>query len=199
MKKTERKKLTDGREVEIVSYSNGEMEIFEVKADGQRIDLVEGDEFETLQEGLHYVHLHADSENATKIAEAKVHLDGLLKKSKLPDVAKERLLTQFKDCEGTDGMEKAIEAEGKYLAKVAPGKVRGLGDSDGAGDEARFEERKKRFERMGLTPEEAEVAAIDGGPDHRKHNRKARFQRMGLSEAEAEMAARGWTVKENRP
>ncbi|MCH8923538.1 MAG: hypothetical protein IIA67_10380 [Planctomycetes bacterium] len=75
MKKTERKKLTDGREVEIVSYSNGEMEIFEVKANGQRIDLVESDEFETLQEGLHYVHLHAESDNAG----AKMHLEKLLK------------------------------------------------------------------------------------------------------------------------
>ena len=179
MKKTERKKLTDGREVEIVSYSNGEMEIFEVKADGQRIDLVEGDEFETLAEGLHYVHLHAESDQA-----GRVHLEKLLKESKLPDVAKERLQKQFKDSEGTDGMKEAIEDEGKYLAKVAAGKVRDLA-------EARFEERMKRFQRMGLTPEEAEVAAIGHGADPRKHDRKRSFQKMGLTEAEAVVAARG--------
>ncbi len=180
MKKTERKKLSDGREVEIVSYSNGEMEIFEVKADGQRIDLVEGDEFETLAEGLHYVHLHAESDQA-----GKVHLEKLLKESKLPEVAKERLTKQFKDSEGTDGMEKAIEAEGKYLAKVAAGK-------EDAAAEVRFEERKKRFMRTGLTEEEAEVAAIGrGGADPRKHDRKRSFQKMGLTEAEAVVAARG--------
>ena len=187
MKKTERKKLTDGREVEIASYSNGEMEIFELKPDGQRIDLVEGDEFETLAEGLHYVQMHTESDQA-----GRVHLEKLLKESKLPDVAKERLQEQFKDSEGTDGMKEAIEAEGKYLAKVAAGKVRGLGDSDGAGDEARFDERKKRFERMGLTPQEAEIAAIGrDGRDPRKHDRKRSFQKMGLSEAEAVVAARG--------
>ena len=180
MKKTERKKLTDGREVEIVSYSNGEMEIFEVKADGQRIDLVESDEFETLQEGLHYVHLHAESDNAG----AKVNLEKLLKESELPDMAKERLRKQFEKSQGTDGMKEAIEDEGKYLAKAAASKVRDL-------DEARFEKRKERFQRSGLTPEEAEVAAIDGGPDPRKHDRKRSFQKMGLSEAEAVVAARG--------
>ncbi len=184
MKKTERKKLRDGREVEIVSYSNGEMEIFEVKANGQHIDLVESGEFETLEEAFDYLDLQAESENATKIAEAKEHLDGLLKESKLPDVAKERLQEQFKDSEGTDGMKEAIEDEGKYLAKVAAGKVRDL-------DEARFEERVKRFQRTGLTPEEAEVAAIGHGADPRKHDRKRSFQKMGLTEAEAEAAARG--------
>ncbi len=187
MKKTERKKLTDGREVEIVSYSNGEMEIFEVKANGQRIDLVESDEFETLQEGLHYVHLHAESDNAG----AKVHLEKLLKDSKLPDVAKDKLRKQFETSEGTDGMKEAIEDEVKYLAKAAPGKVRGLGDSEDAAAVTRFEKRKERFQRSGLTPEEAEVAAIDGGADPRRHDRKRSFQKMGLTEAEAVVAARG--------
>ena len=181
--KTERKKLTDGREVEIVSHSNGEMEIFEVKANGQRIDLVESDEFETLQEGLHYVHLHAESDNAG----AKVHLEKLLKDSKLPDVAKDKLRKQFETSEGTDGMKQAIEDEGRYLAKVASGRVHGMGASEDA--EARFEERMKRFQRMGLTPEESEVAAIGHGADPRKHDRKRSFQKMGLTEAEAEAAA----------
>ena len=187
MKKSERKKLTDGREVEIVSYSNGEMEIFEVKANGQRIDLVESDEFETLQEGLHYVHLHAESDNAG----AKVHLEKLLKESKLPDAAKERLRKQFETSEGTDGMKEAIEDEGKYLAKAASGRVRGLGGSEDAAAVARFEKRKERFQRSGLTPEEAEVAAIGHGADPRKHDRKRSFQKMGLTEAEAVVAARG--------
>ena len=185
MKKTERKKLTDGREVEIVSYSNGEMEIFEVKANGQRIDLVESDEFETLQEGLHYVHLHAESDNAG----AKVHLEKLLKDSKLPDVAKERLRKQFETSEGTDGMKQAIDDEGRYLAKAAPGRVHGMGASEDAAAVARFEKRKERFQRSGLTPEEAEMAAIGHGPDPRGYDRKRAFQKMGLSEAEAELAA----------
>ncbi len=102
----------------------------------------------------------AESEKATKIAEAKEHLTGLLKKSKLPDVAKERLTEQFKDSEGTDGMEKAIEDEGKYLAKVAPGKVKGLGESGGGGDyKPDMKKRTERFQKMGLTEAEAKVAA----------------------------------------
>ena len=183
--KKERKKLRDGREIEIVIDSGGQMKIHEVKASGQRVDLVESGEFKTLEEAFDYLDLQTESENATKIAEAKEHLTGLLKQSKLPDVAKERLTKQFKDAEGTDGMKEAIEDEGKYLAKVAAGKVRDL-------DEARFEERKERFERMGLTPEEAEVAAIGrDGRDPRKHDRKRSFQKMGLTEAEAVVAARG--------
>ncbi len=183
MMKTERKKLRDGREVEIVIYSGGQMAVHEVKANGERVDLVDAGEFDTLEEAFDYLDLQAESENATKIAEAKVQLDGLLKDSKLPDVAKERLTKQFKDSEGTDGMKEAIEEEGKYLAKVAAGKVRDL-------DEARFEERVKRFQRGGFTPEEAELMAIGrDGRDPRKLDRKGRFMKGGLSEAEAELAA----------
>ncbi|KKM76983.1 hypothetical protein LCGC14_1374640 [marine sediment metagenome] len=102
----------------------------------------------------------AKFDKATKIAEAKEHLTGLLKKSKLPDVAKERLTEQFKDSEITDGMEKAIEDEGKYLAKVAPGKVKGLGESGGGGDyKPDMKKRTERFQKMGLTEAEAKVAA----------------------------------------
>jgi DNA-binding CsgD family transcriptional regulator len=180
--KSERKKLSDGREVEILTFSGGAIEIHEIKANGERVDLVESGEFDTLEEGLDFVEENAQAGKATKFAEAKEHLDGLLKESKLPDAAKERLRKQFNDSEGTDGMEKAIEEEGKYLAKVAAGKVRDL-------DEARFEERMKRFQRSGLTPEEAEVAAIGHGADPRKHDRKRSFQKMGLTEAEAELAA----------
>ena len=61
----------------------------------------------------------------------------------------------------------------------------------------RFETRKRRFKKMGLTEDEAEHAAIGRAPDPRKYDRKQRFQRMGLSEAEAEVAAQGWTLKEN--
>lgn len=102
----------------------------------------------------------AKFDKATKIAEAKEHLTGLLKKSKLPDVTKERLQEQFKDSEGTDGMGKAIEDEGKYLAKVAPGKVTGLGESGGGGDyKPDMKKRTERFQRMGLSEAEAKVAA----------------------------------------
>ena len=190
--KKERKRLRDGREVEIVTYSGGQMEIHEVKASGQRIDLVESGEFDTLEEALDYVELQAESEKATKIAKAKVHLDALLKESKLPDVAKERLRKEFKDFEGTYGIKEAIEDEGKYLAKVAAGRVHGLGASEDAAAVARFEKRKELFQRSGLTPEEAEVAAIGRyGRDPRGYDRKRAFQKMGLSEAEAIVAARG--------
>ena len=103
----------------------------------------------------------AESEKATKIVKVKEHLDGLLKESKLPDAAKERLTKQFKDSEGTDGMKEAIEDEGKYLAKVAPGKVRGLGESEGGGDGYKVDMKKRteRFQKMGLTEAEAKVAA----------------------------------------
>ncbi len=65
----------------------------------------------------------------------------------------------------------------------------------------RFKIRTQRFVKMGLTEAQAQVAAIDGGPDPRqcKSTRIERFQRMGLSEAEAEVAAQGWTLKENQP
>lgn len=100
------------------------------------------------------------SEKITKIAEAKEHLDGLLKESKLPDVAKDRLRKQFEKSEGTDGMKEAIEDEGKYLAKVAPGKVRGLGESEGGdGYKVDMKKRTERFQKMGLTEAEAVVAA----------------------------------------
>jgi hypothetical protein len=102
----------------------------------------------------------AESEKATKIAKAKEHLDGLLKESKLPDVAKDKLRKQFKDSEGTDGMKEAIEDEVKYLAKVAPGKVRDLGESKGSGDyEPDMKKRTERFQKMGLSETEAKVAA----------------------------------------
>ena len=102
----------------------------------------------------------AKFDKATKIAEAKVHLEKLLKESKLPDVAKERLTKQFKDAEGTDGMKEAIEDEGKYLSKVAPGKVRGLGESEGGdGYKVDMKKRTERFQKMGLTEAEAKVAA----------------------------------------
>jgi hypothetical protein len=68
-------------------------------------------------------------------------------------------------------------------------------------DLERFKIRTQRFVKMGLTEGQAELAAIDGGPDprQRKSSRIERFQRMGLTEAEAEVAAQGWTLKENRP
>ena len=63
----------------------------------------------------------------------------------------------------------------------------------------RFELRKRRFMKMGLSEAEAEHAAVGRGPDprQRKSTRIERFQRMGLSEGEAEVAAQGWTLKEN--
>ena len=66
-------------------------------------------------------------------------------------------------------------------------------DAPGGGEEdneVNFTRRRKRFQRMGLTEAEAEVAAVGYGADPRRHDRRRAFQKMGLTEAEAEVAAR---------
>lgn len=72
-------------------------------------------------------------------------------------------------------------------------------NDEGSSELQRFELRKQRFMKMGLSQAEAEASAIGrDGPNPRKSTRIERFQRMGLTEAEAEHAAQGWTLKENK-
>ena len=102
----------------------------------------------------------AGAAKVTAIAEADKTLKKLLEESRLPKKAQERVLAQFKDAETDEGMKEAVESMIKFMKEVAPGKVRGLGESEGGdGYKVDMKKRIERFQRMGLSEAEAKVAA----------------------------------------
>jgi len=112
----------------------------------------------------------AGAAKVTAIAEADKTLKKLLTESKLPKKAQERVLAQFKDAETDAGMKEAVGSMIKFMKEVAPDQVTDLGGGDGGdgdGDdaaqvEANRKARAGRFQKMGLTEAEAQVAAEDG-------------------------------------
>ena len=69
-----------------------------------------------------------EADKARAKTEAQAAIKEAVQKSTLPDVARSRLVEQFKEAESVDGVEAAIKAEGDYLAKLnESGKVKGMG------------------------------------------------------------------------
>jgi hypothetical protein len=105
-----------------------------------------------------------------KKAVAAAELTKLLSESKLPAPAQVRLKEQFKEAVEVAGMKEAIEAEKTYIASLTGNKggVRNMGaseadlseadagDKDDAADKISMVES---YQKMGLSKEEAEIAA----------------------------------------
>jgi len=67
--------------------------------------------------------------------EAQAAIKEAVNKSTLPEVAKAKLIEQFKEAEKADGVDVAIKTESDYLAKLTEaGKVKGLGVSQSDSD-----------------------------------------------------------------
>jgi hypothetical protein len=113
----------------------------------------------------------AEATKLTKRTTATAALTTLLEKAKLPAVAQERLKKQFEAAESDTGMAEAVEAERKYIAKVAGVKVTDLGETDNEVEEVE------------------ETAGEKGGK--KKYDFVESFVAMGLTEAEAKIAAKG--------
>lgn len=110
------------------------------------------------------------SETTTKKTVAAAELTKLLSESKLPQVSKDRLTKVFKEATEVAGMKEAIEEEAKYIASLNPGAkktVLNMGESHNATEvlaesvksEATIKELTENFQKMGLSPEEAAIAA----------------------------------------
>ena len=92
-------------------------------------------------------------------AEAQATIKEAVDKAELPDAAKERLIERFKDAESADKIVEAIESEVSYIAKLSEaGKVKGLGPSH-ANPEKGHEALVESFVGMGMSKEDATVAA----------------------------------------
>lgn len=114
--------------------------------------------------------LKAENETLkSKVAEsekraAQAEIGKLINESKLPQVAKDRLVKQFAEATKTDGVAEAITAEVDYLKQVAPST---LSKNNGAVDNA-----------VESDPVKVEAALIES------------YKGLGLSEAEAKIAAK---------
>jgi len=102
----------------------------------------------------------AEAEKAQRVAEAKSIIDKAVGESKLPDVARARLLEQFKGSESADGLAEAIKAEEDYIAVLTEaGKPKGLGGKPAPDPQASKEALKESFMRLGMTEAQAKEAA----------------------------------------
>ncbi len=100
-----------------------------------------------------------EADKAKAKAEAQAIIKEAVAKAVLPDAAKERILARFVDAESIDGLEEAIKGEAAYVAKLLEtGKVRGLGPTQPE-IQASHEALVGSFKRLGMTQEQAEIAA----------------------------------------
>ena len=100
-----------------------------------------------------------EADKAKAKAEAQATIKEAVGKADLPDAAKARILGLFQEAEKADGVAEAIKAEGDYIAKLTEaGKVRNLGGSQPDPKKA-HEELVEAFKGMGMTSEQAEIAA----------------------------------------
>ena len=107
-----------------------------------------------------------ESQKATGKAKASEAFAKMLTESKLPQVAKDRLVKQFAEAISVEGMKEAIVAEQEYVKSLSTGKTtKNLGveqngtheESDPVKvDEATFVES---YRKMGLSEKEAKLAA----------------------------------------
>lgn len=93
-----------------------------------------------------------EADKVKGIAETQKQVGAMLTESKLPDVVKERIVSQFNESASFDAavVTKAIETERNYLASLMEaGKVRGLGPSGGEeNDEGEAEGMEELHEAM---------------------------------------------------
>lgn len=104
-----------------------------------------------------------EAENATKKVTAAAELTKLLKESKLPEKAQDKLRTQFKEAIAVDGMKEAVEAEKEYVKSLTGGSgVRNMGATESVTGERQpiaKEKIKESFMKHGLSEKEAAIAA----------------------------------------
>ena len=92
-------------------------------------------------------------------AEAQAAIKEAVDKAELPQPAKDKLIATHKDDESAEGIAEAIQAEVDYIATLSEsGVVRGLGPTS-LTPEKETEALVESFEGMGLSKEEATVAA----------------------------------------
>ena len=99
------------------------------------------------------------AEKAGRIAEAEKLVKAALEEAELPAAAKKRITEKFAESETADGIAEAIQAEKDYIAELSESvKVKGLGltKEDTEKSHAALTES---FKKMGMSDEEAEIAA----------------------------------------
>lgn len=103
------------------------------------------------------------AESTSKKATAAAELTKLLKESKLPEKAQDKLHTQFKEATSVDGMKEAVEAEKEYVKSLTGGSgVRNMGATESVSGERQpiaKEKIKESFMKHGLSEKEAAIAA----------------------------------------
>ena len=94
------------------------------------------------------------------VAEAQAAIKEAVDKAEgLPDIAKSRVIEKFKGAESVDGVAEAIQAEKDYIAKLSEsGTVKGLGQVK-KDPEADHKALVESFKAIGMTDEQAEIAA----------------------------------------
>jgi hypothetical protein len=130
--------------------------------EAQALSLKEKERADGLQKQLD------ESAKVTKKIAAATELTKLLSEAKtLPEPAKAKLKAQFAEATEVTGMKEAIDAEIAYVKSIAPASsssiVRNMGESVEREGTLTDEDKKKRlqegFAGMGLTKEQAEIAA----------------------------------------
>jgi len=110
----------------------------------------------------------SDSEKVASRAKVAVELEKMLGESKLPKVSQERIKKHFAEAEKVDGMKEAISDEQAYLKTLnVVVKHSGVRDNGKKEDEVEEGDRKEfkvsdleeAFMPLGLTKEEAKIAA----------------------------------------
>lgn len=102
--------------------------------------------------------------NESNVKVATAELSRLLSESKLPEVAVTRLKKQFEGAVKTEGMSEAITAEVEYIKSLQPtpvvaDKKNGAAHNGTEVSESAKPDLKKGFMKLGLTKEQAEIAA----------------------------------------
>lgn len=107
----------------------------------------------------------ADAAKKANVTVAAGKLEAMLKESALPEIAVTRIKKQFEGAEDEKGFKEAIDAEKEYIKSVTPVK-RNNGASENELTEAEkktakenFDSLVENFQTLGLTKEEAEIAA----------------------------------------
>jgi hypothetical protein len=107
-----------------------------------------------------------EAEKAVQRTAAQSALTNLLKESKLPEVSKTRIQTQFKEAVNTDGMKEAITAEEAYVKQLGSGgtsrKNMGAADNIQESEGAKQATPQELFESYKLIMPEAEAKIAAG-------------------------------------
>ena len=93
--------------------------------------------------------------------EAQTAIKTAVDKAELPDLAKTKLIEAHKDDESAEGIDEFIKTEVEYIAALSEkGEIKGLGQSSSGKDKETVKaELKEGFKALGMSDDEAEVAA----------------------------------------